>query len=308
MFVMMNAARLAVGTQGVAIGDRAFQQALAYARERRQGRSAKGGDGMAPIIERPDVQRMLMTMKANVHAARGICHLTGVSLDLAGHASTETERTAAANRAALLTPIAKAFSTDIGDETTSIGVQVHGGMGFIEETGAAQHMRDSRIAAIYEGANGIHAIDLVQRKLPLVGGETVAQEIAGIRAVAGAVAAQGGAGFGATAARLQEAAAALEETTGTMQQWLASDPNSALAGASQYLRLFGLTLGGACLAKAGLAAEALAQSGNKTELGRVGLARFFAEKLAVAAPGLARAIASGAMPLEPYEAILAESA
>ena len=122
---------------------------------------------MAPIIERPDVQRMLMTMKANVHAARGICHLTGVSLDLADHASTEAERTAAANRAALLTPIAKAFSTDIGDETTSIGVQVHGGMGFIEETGAAQHMRDSRIAAIYEGANGIHAIDLVQRKLPL---------------------------------------------------------------------------------------------------------------------------------------------
>ena len=182
MFVMMNAARLAVGTQGVAIGDRAYQQALAYARERRQGRGAKGGDGMAPIIERPDVQRMLMTMKANVHAARGICHLTGVSLDLADHASTEAERTAAANRAALLTPIAKAFSTDIGDETTSIGVQVHGGMGFIEETGAAQHMRDSRIAAIYEGANGIHAIDLVQRKLPLADGETVRNEIAQIRA------------------------------------------------------------------------------------------------------------------------------
>ena len=133
---------------------------------------------MAPIIEHPDVQRMLMTMKANVHAARGICHLTGVSLDLADHASTEDERTTAANRAALLTPIAKAFSTDIGDETTSIGVQVHGGMGFIEETGAAQHMRDSRIAAIYEGANGIHAIDLVQRKLPLAGGETVSDEIA----------------------------------------------------------------------------------------------------------------------------------
>jgi acyl-CoA dehydrogenase len=163
MFVMMNAARLAVGAQGVAIADRAYQQALTYARERRQGRGSKGADGMAPIIEHPDVQRMLMTMKANVHAARGICCLTGVSINLADHARTEDERTAAANRAALLTPIAKAFSTDIGDETTSIGVQVHGGMGFIEETGAAQHMRDSRIAAIYEGANGIHAIDLVQR-------------------------------------------------------------------------------------------------------------------------------------------------
>jgi alkylation response protein AidB-like acyl-CoA dehydrogenase len=307
MFVMMNAARLAVGMQGVAIGDRAYQQALAYARERRQGRGPNGG-GAAPIIEHPDVQRMLMTMKANVHAARGICHLTGVSLDLADHAPTEPERTAAANRAALLTPIAKAFSTDLGDETTSIGVQVHGGMGFIEETGAAQHMRDSRIAAIYEGANGIHAIDLVQRKLPLAGGETVSQEIAGVRAIAGAVASRGSSGFGATAARLAEAADALEETTRTMQQWLATDQNSALAGASQYLRLFGLTLGGACLAKAGLAAEALAAGGNRSELGRVGLARFFAEKVAVAAPGLAGAVASGDMPLEPYEAILAESA
>jgi hypothetical protein len=263
---------------------------------------------MAPIIEHPDVQRMLMTMKANIHAARGICHLTGVSLDLAGHASTEAERMAAANRAALLTPIAKAFSTDIGDETTSIGVQVHGGMGFIEETGAAQHMRDSRIAAIYEGANGIHAIDLVQRKLPLAGGETVAQEIAGVRAVADGVGSCGGAGFGATAARLAETADALEETTHMMLKWLASDQNSALAGASQYLRLFGLTLGGACLAKSGLAAEALAAGGDRSELGRVGLARFFAEKLAVAAPGLARAIASGGAPLEAYEAILAESA
>jgi acyl-CoA dehydrogenase len=308
MFVMMNAARLAVGTQGVAIGDRAYQQALAYARDRRQGRAAKGG-GLSPIIEHPDVQRMLMTMKANVHAARGICHLTGVSLDLASHAHTEGERTAAANRAALLTPVAKAFSTDIGDEATSIGVQIHGGMGFIEETGAAQHMRDSRIAAIYEGANGIHAIDLVQRKLPLAGGETVKREIAGIREIAGAVADRGGARFGATAERLFEAVDVLEETTHTMMRWLGHDQRAALAGASQYLRLFGLALGGACLAKAGLAAEALAADWeDESELGRVGLARFFAEKLATAAPGLARAIASGGAPLEYYEAILAEPA
>jgi acyl-CoA dehydrogenase len=181
-------------------------------------------------------------------------------------------------------------------------------MGFIEETGAAQHMRDSRIAAIYEGANGIHAIDLVQRKLPLAGGETVAQEIAGIREVAGAVAGRGGARFGATAERLAEATDALEESTRLMADWLARDQPAALAGASQYLRLFGLALGGACLAKAGLAAQALAESGDKNELGRVGLARFFAEKLATAAPGLARAIASGGAPLEHYEAILAESA
>jgi len=263
---------------------------------------------MVPIIEHPDVQRMLMTMKANVHAARGICCLTGVSLDLASHAHSESERTAATNRAALLTPIAKAFSTDIGDEAASIGVQVHGGMGYIEETGAAQHMRDSRIAAIYEGANGIHGLDLVQRKLPLEGGGTVRREIAFIREVAGAVGASGSARFGETAARLSEAAGALEETTSLTLGWLKTDQASALAGASPYLRLFGLALGGACLAKAGLAAEKLADDGDESELGRVGLARFFAEKLSPAASGLARAIASGDAPLKPYEAILAESA
>ena len=291
MFVMMNAARLAVGTQGVAIGERAYQQALAFARDRRQGRGPNG-DGMAPIIEHADVQRMLMTMKAYVHAARGICHLTAASLDLASHGRTPEERTAGANRAALLTPIAKAFSTDVGDEAASLGVQVHGGMGFVEETGAAQHMRNSRIAAIYEGANGIHAIDLVQRKLPLAGGETVSEEIAGIRAVARAVD-EAGEAFGATAASLTEATDALDQATRDMQRWLAGDQQSALAGASQYLRLFGLTLGGACLAKAGLAAEALAADGNRSELGRVGLARFFAEKLLPVAPGIARAISLG---------------
>src|SRR6185437_10345300 len=278
MFVMMNAARLAVGTQGVAIAERAYQQALSYARERRQGRGPKGGEGMAPIIEHPDVQRMLMTMKANIHAARGICHLTGAALDLAAHGATESER-AAANRAALLTPIAKAFSTDIGDKAASLGVQIHGGMGYIEETGAAQHMRDSRIAAIYEGANGIHAIDLVQRKLILEGGETAAREIAFIREVAGAVGARGSPRFGLTADRLNEAAGALQGTTRAMLGWLRTDQNSALAGASPYLRLFGLALGGACLAKAGLAAEAIAAAGDESELGRVGLARFHAEKL-----------------------------
>jgi alkylation response protein AidB-like acyl-CoA dehydrogenase len=263
MFMMMNAARLGIGAQAVAVGERAYQQALAYARERRQGRGPKGGDGMAPIIEHPDVRRMLMTMKAAVHAARGICHLTAAAIDLASHGRDEQERKAAADRAALLTPIAKAFSADVGDETASLGVQVHGGMGYVEETGAAQLMRDARIAAIYEGANGIHGIDLVQRKLPLAGGETVRSEIAGIRDIASAVAARGGAAFGATADRLAEAAGALEEATAHMQTWLKSDPESALAGASPYLRLFGLTLGGACLAKAGLGAGARATRGTE---------------------------------------------
>ncbi|RBP18275.1 hypothetical protein DFR50_101219 [Roseiarcus fermentans] len=307
MFVMMNAARLAVGTQGVAIAERAYQQALEYARERRQGRSGKGGDGMAPIIEHPDVQRMLMTMKGYVHAARGICHLTAAALDLASHGRTEEERTEAANRAALLTPIAKAFSTDLGDEAASLGVQVHGGMGFIEQTGAAQHMRDSRIAAIYEGANGIHGIDLALRKLPLAGGATVRNQINWIYDVARAVSESGGGAFGATAGRLSEAAEALDGATREMQKWLASDSESALAGASSYLRLFGLTLGAACLAKAGLAGEALAADGDASELPRVALARFYAEKLLPVAPGLARSIVSGAAPLSAYEAVLADA-
>jgi alkylation response protein AidB-like acyl-CoA dehydrogenase len=308
MFVMMNEARLAVGAQGVGIAERAYQQALSFARERRQGRGPKGGDGMAPIIEHADVQRMLMTMKAYVHAARGVCHLTAAALDLASHGQTEEERAAGANRAALLTPIAKAFSTDLGDEVTSLGVQVHGGMGFIEETGAAQHMRDSRIAAIYEGANGIQAIELVQRKLPLAGGDTVRRETSWIRDVVKAVAERGGVGFGATGARLSEAAEALDQATRDLQHWLKSDPASALAGASSYLRLFGLTLGGACLAKAGLAATGLAAAGDESELARVGLARFYAEKLLPVAPGLARVIASGAAPLQTYETVLADSA
>ena len=308
MFVMMNAARLAVGTQGVAIGERAYQQALAFARERRQGRGPRGGAEMAPIIDHPDVQRMLMTMKACVQAARGICHLTAASLDLAAHGRTPEVRARGAERAALLTPVAKAFSTDIGDEAATLGVQVHGGMGFVEETGAAQHMRDSRIAAIYEGTNGVQAIDLVTRKLPLSSGETVAAEIAGVRAIADRVAKEGGEDFGATAKELGKAADALEAATEAMRGWLGSDPDAALAGASQYLRLFGLTLGAACLAKAGLAAEAMAAEGNGGELGRVGLARFFAEKLLPAASGLAGAIRSGAGPLKDYERILADSA
>jgi alkylation response protein AidB-like acyl-CoA dehydrogenase len=301
MFVMMNAARLGVGLQGVAIGEKAYQKALTYARERRQGRTGAGG--MSPIVEHPDVKRMLVTMKALVQAARGICHLTAMAIDLATHADSAEARAAAGERAALLTPVAKAFSTDIGDEVASLGVQVHGGMGFIEETGAAQYLRDSRIASIYEGTNGIQAIDLVQRKLPLAGGATLKREIADMRAIVAAVAASDEAEFGATAARLGEAVDALEQASAYLGGALGADLASALAGATSYLRLFGLALGGVCLAKAGLAALS-----QPAERGRIGLARFFAEKLATAAPGLARSIQSGAASLAACEAVLAENA
>ncbi len=281
MFVMMNSARLGVGLQGVAIAERAYQHALAYARDRKQGR-AGAAPGMSPIIEHPDIQRLLLTMKAELQAARGICHLTGVAIDLSRHAASKEAREAAAERAALLTPIAKAWSTDVGDEAASMGVQIHGGMGYIEETGAAQFLRDARIAAIYEGTNGIQAIDLVTRKVPLAGGAAVAREIAFIRTLAAK--AQGRADFGASAQRLDAAADALERATSHLLQTLATDAPKALAGAYAYLKLFGLTLGAACLVKAGLAGDEA----------RVALARFFAETLLTAAPGLAETVVSGA--------------
>ena len=297
MFVMMNSARLSVGLQGVAVAERAYQHAVAYARDRKQGR-AGAAPGMSPIVEHPDVQRMLMTMKASLQAARGICHLTGVAIDLSRHAATKEAREAAAERASLLTPIAKAWSTDVGDEAASLGVQVHGGMGYIEETGAAQHMRDARIAGIYEGTNGIQAIDLVTRKITLGAGRAVQREIAFIHVVASDAA--GRDGFGATGKRLEEAAGALEQATRYLLDALANDQNAALAGAYAYLRLFGLALGGACLAKAALAPEA--------DAGRVALARFFAEKLLPVAPGLAESILSGDAALAGAEAALKEVA
>jgi len=280
MFTMMNRARLAVGLQGVAIADRATQQALGYARQRKQG--AAGA-----IVHYPDVKRMLLTMRALTGAARAICYATGVALDRSLRAKDEAARKAAYERASLLTPVAKAFSTDIGVEVASLGVQVHGGMGFIEETGAAQHYRDARIAAIYEGTNGIQALDLVTRKVPLDGGKTVALFIDELRRTAANVKASNAPAFGETAARLGEAIDGLERAT----QWLLTQKNSpaALAGATPYLRLFGNAAGGCMLADQALAA--LRESGDAAP--RVALARFFAENIVVAAPGLERAVIDG---------------
>ncbi|HEX2727688.1 MAG TPA: acyl-CoA dehydrogenase, partial [Beijerinckiaceae bacterium] len=297
MFTMMNNARLAVGLQGVAVAERATQQALAYARERRQGRAGAAGDGMSPIIAHPDVQRMLMTMKALTAAARAICYMTAEAIDRADRAGDGAARKAAHERASLLTPVAKAFSTDIGTEVASLGVQVHGGMGFIEETGAAQHYRDARIAAIYEGTNGIQAIDLVTRKLPLAGSETVRREIAAMRVTVQKLIKDSSPAFGATAARLRDAITSLDRATSFMLKALAGNaPDEALAGATPYLRLFALAQGGAALAELGLAASAAMQAGDSDPAhpARIALCRFFAENVATAARGLEDSINSGA--------------
>jgi acyl-CoA dehydrogenase len=290
MFIMMNAARLAVGTQGVSVAERATQQAITYARDRRQGRTAssKGGE-MGPIIEHADIRRTLMTMKALTQAARAICLVTARETDVARRAKDPAERAAAANRVALLTPIAKAFSTDIGCEVASMGVQVHGGMGFIEETGAAQIYRDARILPIYEGTNGIQAMDLVGRKLPLEGGKVVAGYIAELAKTVQEVKASNRPEFGRMGERLGEAVAALAEASRWMGGSLEKNPEAAMAGATPYLRLFGLASGGIYLARGALAA---ARNGGQAQ--PIAIARFFAENIASAAPGLKETVIGGA--------------
>jgi acyl-CoA dehydrogenase len=297
MFTMMNNARLNVAAQGVAIAERATQQALAYALERRQGRAPGAKDqGMSPIAGQPDVQRMLLTMRGLTQAARSLCYLTAEAIDRAHRSGAPEARTQAFERASLLTPVAKAFSTDIGVEVASLGIQVHGGMGFIEETGAAQHLRDARIAPIYEGTNGIQAIDLVTRKLPLSEGQAVASLIAGMRATAQKLVGINNPAFGQMAARLRDAVEALDRATQYMLGAVRDAPEDALAGASPYLRLFGLAQGTASLAEVALAAHAETRNGDgdPAHAGRIGLARFFAENIASGATGLEVAITAGA--------------
>ncbi|MCO5092442.1 acyl-CoA dehydrogenase [Bosea sp. (in: a-proteobacteria)] len=284
MFTMMNNARLNVALQGVAIAERACQQALAFAHERRQGTAldAPKGAPMSPIIVHPDVRRMLMEMRARTQAARAICYRVAEALDRAHRETDAGQRRAAAERAAILTPVAKAYATDIGIEVASTGIQVHGGMGYIEETGAAQHLRDARIAAIYEGTNGIQAIDLVTRKLPLSGGEAVRALIAGMRGIVAEVARADAPGLGHAATRLGAAVEALERAT----EWLlAAGLPEVLAGATPYLKLFALAEGGTGLARKALATRSQAD---------LATARFHAECLATEAPALALTVMEGA--------------
>ncbi|KAF2990910.1 acyl-CoA dehydrogenase [Methylocystis sp. MJC1] len=280
MFTMMNNARLSVGLQGVALAERATQAALAYAKERKQGR-APGAPETSAIIEHPDVARMLLTMASLTTAARLICFETAASLDRAHRDENAAHAREAEERASLLTPVAKAFSTDIGNEVTSLAVQVHGGMGYIEETGVAQLMRDARICAIYEGTNGIQAIDLVGRKLPMSGGAALNREIADMRAISQE----------SNDVAVYEAVEAFAQASNHLAQAMKEAPAEALAGATPYLRLFALARGATLLEKAAKAAR----RGNDHNAARYeALAHFFAKNIAVAAPGLAKAVMEGA--------------
>ncbi|MEM9429802.1 MAG: acyl-CoA dehydrogenase [Pseudomonadota bacterium] len=248
MFTMMNNARLGVGVQGLAQAEAAYQQALSWARERKQGR-VPVANGTGSILDHADVRRMLMTMKALTSAVRGLCLDCAFSLDM--HKATGEADWAA--RGALLTPIAKAFGTETGLRVAELGVQVHGGMGYIEETGAAQFYRDVRVTAIYEGTNGIQAMDLVGRKLA-DGGAAARALLTEVRTTAAAA--------GADGAALARAADALEQSLAWMLD--AADLNERFAGASPWLRAFGLTLGGHYLLKAAMAEPSASRTGLST--------------------------------------------
>jgi len=275
MFTMMNNARLAVGIQGLGVAERAYQHALAYALDRKQGRAAGAPAGtMSPIAHHPDIKRSLLSMRAQTQVARAICFSCAKAIDMARIALTEADKTFWSDRAGLLTPIAKALSTDIGVDVASIGVQVHGGMGYVEETGAAQHLRDARIAPIYEGTNGIQAIDLVLRKLPLSGGEHIRGFISELRGIASEAQSSNLPGMAEAANRLDRAIADLEASTDWLLMAMANgEMPAALAGASPYLRQTGLTLGAALLVSGAL--KSGEDSAERAEQ-RLLLARYFA--------------------------------
>lgn len=264
MFTMMNNARLGVGVQGLGVAEGAYQHALAYAMDRRQGKA--GADGKAAIIEHADVRRMLAVMKAEIFAARAIALSCAVAIDM-GRATGAAEWQA---RAALLTPIAKAYGTDVGCEVASMGMQVHGGMGFIEETGAAQYLRDVRVTTIYEGTNGIQAMDLVGRKM-MDGGEAAFRLMEEIEAQAETARPQ----FPNMATAVWNAAETLREAT----EWLLTqDMNDRFAGAVPYLRAFARVLGAHFHLKAALAEGG---TGPRTELARVAIKRLLPEHAAL---------------------------
>lgn len=281
MFTMMNNARIAVGVQGLGIAQRAFDKALAYARARVQGTR----DGRpVPIVEHPDVRRMLLTMRARIAAMRALCYLTAAAVDRAHRAEDGAIARAAQGRVALLTPIVKAWCTDRACEIASLAIQVHGGMGFIEETGVAQHYRDVRITPIYEGTNGIQAIDLVNRKLVIENGRLPWELFEELRAEAAAL-------KGAVATLREPLLAALGRLEGVTRRLQDADPDTRQAAATPYLRMFGDVLGAFLLVRGAAAAAA-----DPRGAAWPGLARFYVHQLLPA--GLAEAQAALADPAE----------
>jgi len=282
MFIMMNAARFSVGLEGVSISERAFQRALAYAKERLQGKDLVEGAKTVPIIRHPDVRRMLMLMKSQTEAMRALAYVVAAAMDFA-HKTGDKKHQAFVD---LMIPVVKGWSTETGIEVASLGVQVHGGMGFIEETGAAQHLRDARITTIYEGTTGIQAMDLVGRKIAREGGATAKAWIAEVKKLDAQLA-----GHAEVRKALAEGVKAVEDCVDFIVG--TKDPRVQFAGAVPFLKLMGIVAGGWQMARAALAA-AKGTGDDSFDKAKIATVRFYADHVLVQAPGLRNTVVSGA--------------
>ncbi|MEN9379098.1 MAG: hypothetical protein RJB15_776 [Pseudomonadota bacterium] len=293
MFVMMNAARFAVGMQGIAVAERAYQKAVQYAKDRVQSRDLAGSAGPVAIIHQPDVKRMLMTMRAYTEAARALAYYAAAAYDAQHAAPDEAVRKSNQALYEFLVPIVKGFSTEMSIEVASLGVQVHGGMGFIEETGAAQHYRDARILTIYEGTTAIQANDLIGRKTVRDGGATAKAFSAKIAETEKELVASGSADAKAVLKQLSIGRAAFDEAVAYILANAKTNTKAVYAGSCAYLRLAGLVLGGWQMARGLLAAERLRDSDPAFYNTKIATARFFIENLLPQAQGLATSIVEG---------------
>ena len=294
MFIMMNAARFAVGLEGLGDAERAYQRAVTYARDRIQSAEAgvKGGPKVA-IIKHPDVRRMLLSMRSQIEAMRALAYVTATAQDVAHHHADEEERKKGQAFADLMIPVIKGWSTENAIQIASTGVQVHGGMGFIEETGAAQHLRDARITAIYEGTTGIQANDLIGRKIAREKGATIKTVIADMRGVA----AQLDGDLAPIGQRLTAGIDALEAAVDWIVATYGADVRAALAGAVPFLHLFGIVAGGWQMGRAALIARERKAAGDSDPFwpAKLATARFFADHSLVQAPALSSSITNGAV-------------
>jgi alkylation response protein AidB-like acyl-CoA dehydrogenase len=283
MFIMMNAARFAVGLEGVAIAERAFQRALSYARERMQGRDLVEGKTV-PIIRHPDVRRMLMLMKSQTEAMRALAYVVAASLDFSHRSSSGETRKRSLAFAELMIPVVKGWSTETGIEVASLGVQVHGGMGFVEETGAAQYLRDARITTIYEGTTGIQAMDLVGRKIGRDGGRMAKAWLEEVGKTPSSV----------ISAQLAAGVQAVSDCVDFICS--SKDPRATFAGAVPFLKLMGIVAGGWQMARASVSSQALLSSGKGDKAfleAKIATARFYGEHVLVQAPGLRDTVVKG---------------
>jgi alkylation response protein AidB-like acyl-CoA dehydrogenase len=295
MFVMMNAARFAVGLEGLAIGEAAYQHAVAYARERVQGRAIEGSASGVAIIRHPDIRRMLMLMRSNVEAMRALAYSVAAAHDAAAHHPDADERKKNQAYVDLMIPVVKGWSTETGNELAYLGVQIHGGMGFIEETGAAQFMRDARITTIYEGTTGIQANDLMGRKIAREGGATLKAVIGLMEQTRKEVAQQAGAEFVAIAAALGRGIDALRQAGDHIVAGYGSEVRAVAVGAVPFLRLMGIVSGGWMMARAALVAKGKIAAGDADPFfpAKIATAHFYADHVLAAAPGLAQEVVQG---------------